>query len=320
MATIAPRPAAQLQVVELCHVRPKELKSLWEREIRTWREALDWDVSGAMGALQRAVARGGINGRAVRYNGRIIAYGYYVVEGDRGVLSGLVVTPSPQSATVGRALVKSILLELERRGVRRIESQFICFDAPWLAACFEEHGFKSFWREFLRVPVSPRPVATATTDGVVILPWTAWNMSEMASLMMQSHRGGIDAHMNELYRTSDGCRILLNNIIRQRGCGNSVAEASSIARTKDTDVAAGFAIVTEIAPRHGHLAQVAVAPVSQGRGVGRRLLAHSLTRLHALGLTRLSLMVSSGNEPARSLYRSVGFKPVYRFPVFNRET
>lgn len=316
---IAERALPNLQVVDLSRLRSTELKGLWAREVRLWRDKLDWDVSGAMSALERAVDRGGLTGKAIRCGGVTAAYAYYVVEGDRGVISGLVVSPSFRAEHIGAAIVDAVVDELERRNVRRVETQFICYDAPWLSSCFEARGFQTHWREFLRVAISrPRPQRESSKH-VVVLPWSAWNLSEMASLMERAHRGGVDAVMNELYRTSSGCRILLNNIIRQRGCGRSLTEASSIVRERTTDLPAGFAIVTEIGRRHGHLAQVAVAPAFQGRGVGHHLLSHTFARLGELGLDTLSLMVSGGNERALRLYRSMGFETTYRFPVFSRE-
>jgi ribosomal protein S18 acetylase RimI-like enzyme len=285
-----------------------------------WRETLGWDVVGAIAALERAVDRGGLSGKAIRCGGTTLAYAYYVVEGDRGVISGWVVSPSFGDPQLGTFLLRAMVEDLDRRNVRRIETQFICFDAaPWLASCFEQLGFRTHWRDFLKAPISrPRPERPASSQ-VVLLPWTAWNLSEMAALMERAHRGGPDAVMNELYRTSAGCRALLNNIVRQSGCGRSLTEASCVARERTSDEPAGFAIVTEIGRRHGHLAQVAVAPAFQGQGIGHRLLAHTFSRLADLGIDTLSLMVSHGNEPALALYRAMGFESTYRFPVFSRE-
>jgi len=316
---VAERAPANLQVVDLSRVRPRELKSLWEREVRLWRDKLDWDVSGAMSALERAVDRGGLNGKAIRCGGVIAAYAYYVVEGDRGVISGLVVSPAFRDSEIGRMMLHAILEDLYRRGVRRIETQFVCFDAPWLAECFEAEGFQTFWRDFLRRTVSRVHPDAGSSNRVVLLRWTAWNLSEMAALMERAHRGGADAEMNELYRSSSGCRLLLNNIVRQRGCGKALTEVSTVAREPSTDAAAGFAIVTEIAKGHGHLAQVAVDPIFQRQGVGRLLVTNTLDRLAAIGIRTLSLMVSRDNDRALHLYRSLGFESIYRFPVFSLE-
>ncbi len=316
---IAERAAANLQVVDLCRVRPHELRSLWEREARLWRERFDWDVTTAMSALERAVDRGGLVGKAIRCDGVTAAYAYYVVEGDRGVISGLVVSPAFRDSEIGRMMLHAILEDFYRRRVRRIETQFVCFDAPWLAESFEAEGFQTVWRDFLRRTVSRVHPEAGPSSRVVLLPWTAWNMSEMAALMERAHRGGADARMNELYRSSSGCRLLLNNILRQRGCGKALAEVSTVAREPATDAAAGFAIVTEVAKGHGHLAQVAVDPVFQRQGVGRLLLTNTLDRLAEIGIRTLSLMVSRDNFRALHLYRTLGFEPTCRFPVFSLE-
>jgi len=94
--------------------------------------------------------------------------------------------------------------------------------------------------------------------------------------------------MNELYRTSDGCRSLLTSVLRHRGCGASILEASPVARDPQTDRAAGFAVVTETSSRKAHLAQLAVAPDYQGRGLGRRILFRVIERLSDMGYDGLS--------------------------------
>lgn len=320
MATlIAERPVPGLEVVDLGRVRPRELVHLWEREIRLWREVLGWDVSDAVRGLSRAVDRGGLLGKVARSGGEALGYTYFGVEGSRAVISGLVVPPH-RGAEVGEALVDALLEDVGRLRVRRVETQFLCFESEWLAPCFESHGFDTHWREFLRLDLDRVSSRSPSADGFLLLPWSGWNLSEMAHLMEQAHRGGLDATVNELYRTADGCRLLLNNIARQRGCGEPLVSASAIGRDGATDRAAGFALVTEIASRHGHLAQIAVAPPFQGRGVGRLLLQHVMRQLAASDFSTLSLMFSNGNERAASLYRGAGFETAHRFPVFTRES
>jgi ribosomal protein S18 acetylase RimI-like enzyme len=137
--------------------------------------------------------------------------------------------------------------------------------------------------------------------------------------MRHAHEGGSDAEMNELYRTSAGCRALLDNVFRQRGCGAPVLPASAMARLDESDRAVGFTLVTETAKGRAHLAQLAVAPDLQRSGVGRALLAHSAVRLAAFGFETASLMVSEENRRAAELYHSLGFETRVRFPVFSRD-
>jgi ribosomal protein S18 acetylase RimI-like enzyme len=76
---------------------------------------------------------------------------------------------------------------------------------------------------------------------------------------------------------------------------------------------------TEIAPRQGHLAQVAVLPEYQRQGLGRLLLRYGLSRLVELGFDTLSLIVSRLNRRALKMYQLIGFQSVLSFPVFTWE-
>jgi len=93
-----------------------------------------------------------------------------------------------------------------------------------------------------------------------------------------------------------------------------VAAASAIACHKGQDI--GCVVVTESAPRQGHLAQVAVRPDYQRQGVGRFLLSYSLAQLAALRFDTLSLIVSRANAGALRLYQALGWQSVLAFPAF----
>ena len=117
-----------------------------------------------------------------------------------------------------------------------------------------------------------------------------------------------------LYRTVEGCSSVLDNLQQQGGCGPLVADASGLARYCGEGI--GFVLVTETAPRQGHLAQVAVLPAYQRQGVGRMLVHHCLTQLAARRFDTLSLIVSRANSRALRLYQALGLQEVLAFPVF----
>jgi ribosomal protein S18 acetylase RimI-like enzyme len=314
-----PFPEGRLQVVDLDSVRVSDLEVFFRQELAEWRDRLLWDVSGAVAALRRALERGGVNGKAIRCGPSTVGYAYFIVEGGRGVVTGLSVAPGWRGAGAAKLLVRSVVSELQRRGVARIESQFVSFDSPWLVSCFEGERFRAFWREFRRLTL-PRPRAvSASSTPLALVPWKGFMLTEASLLMQSAHEGGADARMNEMYRTSEGCRALLTNVLRHRGCGSTIPLASVLARHGATGRAMGFAIVTETSSKQAHLAQLAVAPSFQNQGVGRRLLEHSIDRLLDLGFDTLSLMVSRDNTRAVRLYRAMGFEPVLGFPVFRRE-
>jgi ribosomal protein S18 acetylase RimI-like enzyme len=309
-----------LQIVDLPTVRVSELEGFFRRELLLWRDRLCWDVSPAIAAFRRALDRGGVQGKAVRCGSSLAAYGYFLIESSRAVLTGVAVAPEWRAAEVGPILVRALVRDLMRRGVLRIESQFVSFDAPWLVPAFEGEGFESFRREFRRLSLPGRPECEEPQDTTFVhRSWKPWNLSEASSIMLSAHATGVDARMNELYRSSEGCRALLTSVLRHRGCGAAIADASVVARDPRTDRAAGFAVVTETSHRKAHLAQLAVAPPYQSAGLGRQILARVISVLSGMGYDSLSLMVSRDNERARELYRSLGFELVLSFPVFCRD-
>ncbi|HEY7820406.1 MAG TPA: GNAT family N-acetyltransferase [Vicinamibacteria bacterium] len=321
MSTLPLSREPELEIVDLDSVRPSELEGFFRRELALWRDRLAWDVSSAIHAFRRALERGGVTGKAVRCGSSAAAYGYFLVESNRGVLTGLAVAPEWRGRDVGPLLVRAMIRELALRGVSRIESQFLSFDAHWLVPCFEAEGFETFVREFRRLSLkasgTPRNEARGE-DPFLYRCWRSWNLTEASAVMQSAHLSGIDSRMNELYRTSDGCRALLTSVLRHRGCGSAILDVSSVARDPRTDRAAGFAVVTETSPGQAHLAQLAVAPEYQGRGLGRQILVRVIERLKEMRYDGLSLMVSRENHRALDLYRSMGFELSIAFPVFSR--
>lgn len=66
-------------------------------------------------------------------------------------------------------------------------------------------------------------------------------------------------------------------------------------------------IETEARPDHYWVENLAVLPAAQGRGLGRRLLAHAETLAGAAGLTEIRLLTNGHMAANRALYRSVGY-------------
>jgi ribosomal protein S18 acetylase RimI-like enzyme len=62
--------------------------------------------------------------------------------------------------------------------------------------------------------------------------------------------------------------------------------------------------------RSGLIGVVAVVPGMRRRGVGRSMLLHVMRWLHEHHHSRASLAVTCDNQPAISLYRSLGFEEV----------
>jgi ribosomal protein S18 acetylase RimI-like enzyme len=304
-----------LHVVDLSAVSPAELEGLWQREAQLWRERLLWNVSDRLAALGRVMQRGDLSGKAVRVGGRIVGYAYYVLGGHLGVIADLVA--SPESSTAATAiLMQETVDEIRRTGVSRIESSFVAIDGPSLPPLFEREGFRTSWREFMRCELRGKQQPVSPPALVQLKPLRGSDLGEAAAIMQAAYSGGVDAEMGQLYRTYEGCELVLQDLLNHSG-GGIPLEASAIARHRGRGI--GFIILTEIAARQGHLPQVAVLPEYQRRGLGRQLVNYGLSRLAELGFDTLSLIVSRLNRPALRMYQVIGFRPVLSFPVFTWE-
>jgi ribosomal protein S18 acetylase RimI-like enzyme len=303
-----------VQIVDLCTVTATELEALWQGEEALWRQRLLWDISEVLATLRRMVARRGLPGKAVRVGDQTVGYTYYGVTGRLGCIANFVITPAWNQAEVGEPLLRATLEALQARGVSRIESRCVASDRPWLVAACERWGLRTYWREFLRLDLHHVRTVTQSPEGVQVVPWYGAHLREAAAVMQAAYAGTIDAELNTLYRTVEGCQLVLDAILHQGGCGRPVLEASAM--LDDRGQRAGCVVITETAPRQGHLAQVVVQPAAQRRGLGRLLLLYSMSQLATRQFDTLSLIVSRANHRALSLYQAMGWYAVLAFPVF----
>jgi ribosomal protein S18 acetylase RimI-like enzyme len=302
-----------VQVVDLCTVSAADLEDLWQHELRLWRDRLRWNASGTLAALRRIVQRGALPGKAVRVHERTIGYTYYGMVGRLGVIGSLVVLPDWSHRGVGKTLLKKTIHEIRRQGASRIESRFVSVDCPWLGATLENEGFRIYWREFLRCDLRHPPPPMLAPAMVSLDPWQQSHLGGAAGILQAAYAGGLEAELLVQYRTVDGCREALDQVLNQGSCGLFVPEASALARQRGRSI--GLVVVTEVAPRQGHLPQIVVLPEYQHQGLGRALLNYSLRRLAERGFDTLSLIVSRANDRALKLYQATGFQSVLAFPV-----
>ncbi len=302
------------QVIDLQTVGAAALDVLCQRELQLWRERLFWDVSDRVATFGRLLERRGVQGVALRIEPRVVGYAYYVISGRLGVLVGFDIEPDWAVPEAGEILLNAVLRALWRHDITRIESPFVSFDHAWLPRAFEAQGFRTYWREFLRIQVTESPESACVLPQMRLESWQGGHLSEAAAIMHAAYAGEVDTEMSLLYRTASGCRLVLEHILYQQSIGKPVDRASAFVRHRGQGI--GFVVITEIAHQQGHLAQVAVHPAYQGQGVGQLLLNYSLSQLATLKFDTLSLIVSRGNARALKLYRACGLRAVLDFPVF----
>jgi putative acetyltransferase len=78
----------------------------------------------------------------------------------------------------------------------------------------------------------------------------------------------------------------------------------------EDDQPLGCCALIRMAPTEYEVSKMAVTQTAQGKGLGRRLLAHTIAEARKSGATRLFLETNHVLLPAIHLYESLGFKPV----------
>lgn len=93
---------------------------------------------------------------------------------------------------------------------------------------------------------------------------------------------------------------------------SSIKPVAGLFILEENDVPVSTAICVHDGALAG-LFEVATAKQCRGRGFGRRMLLSALKWAHSRGASVAWLQVEDDNEPARGLYRSLGFEDIYHY-------
>lgn len=274
---------------------------LYRRERDRWRRQLSWETASNWHTLETARTTWGLPGFVCRdADGRIRGWTFYLERDDRIEVGGFI-ADDPRAT---RLLVAS-LLDCVRPGGEL--SGFLYTDAPGLDAALAGSGVTS--RPFLYLN---RALDALPLDDVAFGDATSWvgdDLAAAASLLREAYgeTGRIFARHNQLHEWEE----YVGNLVRDPACGVFSPALSRVLRGRDRYDA--LAIVTTIGPGTAHLAQIAVRPSQQRRGVGQQLLRDVLRAARDAGCARMTLLVGAGNDRARALYQRMGFVERDRF-------
>lgn len=315
---MAALPDAQLpEVVELPQLSVTDLDPLLNEEIGVWQRRFAWDFRPSADLLRRFLQIHSLYGYALRANGEVIGYSYYVVEGHKGLIGDFYLRcdrsmPSDELTLLG-ALVQGLMLI---PGLKRIESQLMLLRNPLQTPPFgrELTRHDRFFMEVDRDSALKLKPATSIM-GVRFLPWAERYQEEIAHLVAAAYRGHVDSEINDQYRTIPGARHFLTNIIKFPGCGTFAPGASLLAIDERTGRVCGACLGSMVSATSGHVTQLCVLPAVRGARLGYELLRQSLVRFADLGCASMSLTVTCSNRDAVRLYESIGFRAINTFPA-----
>jgi ribosomal protein S18 acetylase RimI-like enzyme len=273
-----------------------------------------WETSAQWTEIERARLTWGLPGCVIADAiGHIQGWSFHFV--DAGLMHvGAIVASTPEAAA---ALLAALVDGPAAGPPAESMSCFLPDRAPGLAAPLETRGF-GVERYLYLVRDRPAARAAATGTGRCLQAWDDADRMSVASLLRASyaHRAG---RLFAPHDTLDEWGHYVQSLVEQTGCGEfqpAISRVASAGVETSAGMAAGMAaemagaiMMTKIAARTAHVAQLVVHPSARGQGLGGRLLDEGLAGAVAAGLDRVTLLVAESNQSARALYASRGFTP-----------
>jgi ribosomal protein S18 acetylase RimI-like enzyme len=290
----------------------RALRPLIEEESQAWAADLDWDYADVARALLAGLENGSLRGFGFEDSGKVVAYGYYLLDGRRAVLGSLFAAATHRGRGYEASLVDALVADARgnspggARG-RRIECQTLFTSDQAVDERFRLLGFASHDRHYLRASLAGAARPAAAIAGARSL--TLGDIPQAAAVIHRSHQGTVDAEMNTTYKTENHCRSFLETLILRSGCGEFDAEASLFVEGAPGTGALAVLLASRLSRDNGHICQVSVVPQAQGKGLGRALVTHALEVFRARGLGQATLSATVANARAYALYRELGFAP-----------
>ena len=306
------------EIVDLRRLSARDLAPLLEEECHAWRAELEWDFEKSAELVRRFVDMNALSGSALIDHGQVAGYMYYVLEDDKGLVGDLYVRQALRTPERENLLIEAALGPMMHSpGVTRIESQLMMlrFDPARpvpRAACLSV-----FERNFMRIDLKQAALRKGNVrHPMYVEKWSDHYHNAAAQVIAAAYAGHIDSRINDQYRSSDGARRFLHNIVQYPGCGSFYRPASLVAFEGVSGRLCGLSLASLVTPETGHVTQICVSPSVRGTGIGHELMRQSLITLREMGCTSASLTVTAANEDAVSLYERVGFETIRRFPAF----
>jgi ribosomal protein S18 acetylase RimI-like enzyme len=303
-------------MVDIRQLTARELGPLLLEQVADWDIELDWDFS-AFAELVRTFADARmLTGMALVDRGEVAGYGYTCLEEHKGLITDLYVRRGWRGGNAEAALFRSLLDGLiGTPGVRRVESQLMLLGADTARSLQRQRSVRLFERLLMKLDANTllTPGRASTAQRFRIAPWSTRHYDAAAAVVADAHIGHIDTQINDQYRTLDGARRLLYNIVQFPGfCQPSSYTAFDIA----TGSAAGMVLSSFVSRDVAQITELCVKPDVRGAGLGYELLRQSVAALRGAGARRISLAVTAGNEDALRLYLRCGFRTARRFYAY----
>jgi ribosomal protein S18 acetylase RimI-like enzyme len=293
---------------------------LYDRRRRERMRALGWDSSGSWRDVETARTTWGLPGLLAEDEaGRVRGWAFYMADGLAVHIGGLV-ADTPRAT---RALLDRILTTSEAVGAESL-SGFIFDEASGLMLELARRGFEvepflylardlTASSRSVRLRPDSRSVRLQPDRGDAPVAAGVWHPDDVvvaAALLREAYGPDAGRHFAPGHTPGEWERYV-RNLVEQTACGTLDTRSTRVIRSSSGMDA--LVLVTAIAERTAHLAQVAVHPSRQGQRLAQRLVLDVCEHAADRGFTSATLLVAASNVPARRLYDQLGFVPRARF-------
>ncbi len=319
MAAVPDPFARGLEITDIRRLVSRDLDALLDEEAAEWDRELDWDFGKSAELIRRFADARGLAGAALMDRGEVAGYGYAIVEDNKGLIGDVFVRLPWRGGDSEVRLFRTLLDSLiATPGVLRIESQLMLIESRVAKALQRERFVRLFERLLLRLDRGQalRAGRSLPSYRFRIEPWADHHYDGAATVISLAYIGHIDAQINDQYRTFEGARRFLYNVVQFPGCGSFFRPASFLALDMVTGWVAGISLCSFVGDHVGHITQLCVTPTARGSGLGYELLRRSVEELRRAGARRITLTVTAANTEAVRLYERCGFEELRRFYAY----
>jgi ribosomal protein S18 acetylase RimI-like enzyme len=323
------REALAPRIVDIRQLTLQQFQPILRAESSAWLEDLRWDYAPSAEMISAYLVEKRLSGYALVEEGVAKGYCLYFREGSKGMIGSLFTEPSDSGAeSACKLLAITIEALFNFADVRRIEAQLPHFTVNQIGPYFRSQAFQTYLRQFMAFRLginsanhrnSDFPVDTKphpAQGDFAFMPWDRRYDREAAQLLHHVYQNHIDAAVNNQYCTIAGTTRLVESIVRHRGCGDYLQQASIAAVHRTTGKLAGILGLTAVRPGTAHIPQIAVAAGYQGIGLGTAMLRNAFEKLSRAGYNEVSLTVTTLNSGAVRLYERMGFRTFREFGAF----
>ncbi len=297
-------------LVELMNAEYREYTSWWRGT--TIEEILELEKSPSFNADERLIAE--VDGKSV---GLVHARVEQSGEERRGFIRDFCVLPPLRGSGVEEQLLEAAVTELEKRGIRHVRA-WTGVNRTDRIGFLEMSGFKFSHRTMdLRISLEKAPSNIGENREVTIRPVDINVGKDIEKLNWLANTCFKDDPLYVPETVEETRRTHVDRSFYQW-------QKFFFAVLDDSDVGyVGLGIDDKYNVEHdiktGFITWIGVLPAYRRKGIGTRLLLHSLDVLKAQGLTSASLDTEDSNPTrAITLYEKVGFRVLQEYVTYAR--